>query len=330
MNVDFVRHLPAPIRRAMYFSLQAAIGSRIGPAWREFQAWERLTPEQLNQAVEQKLLKLLDHATQHSELYRNLDLARRSSEKAVEWLQRFPILSRVTVREQFQKIVTDNLRSEITSPDSVSRRRYDWLVVKTGGSTGMPTTVVHDATARDWGRCTRLYAARQCGFPLGTPYFRLWGSEQDLLKQQVSLQQGMLRNLLGELPINAFRAKEVDLKNHLQTMLAHPHIQHLMSYVDAAAILAEFAQERGLPLPKFKTIMSCAGTLTPEFRKTLEQGFGADVFDKYGSRECCDMACECRYHTGLHVLSPNAYLEIVDESGRSCPPGQTGRILVTL
>jgi phenylacetate-CoA ligase len=42
------------------------------------------------------------------------------------------------------------------------------------------------------------------------------------------------------------------------------------------------------------------------------------------------MACECAYHTGLHVFSPHLYLEIVDEDGHACLPGQVGRLQVTL
>lgn len=330
MNVDWLTRLPAPARRALYFGLQTLIGSRVSATWRAFRAWERFTPEQFRAAVDAKLATLLTGATIQSEYYRELGLKRGANESAREWLRHFPTLGRVQLRENFARLVSDSLRGEITGPDSVSRRRYDWLVVKTGGTTGVPTSVVHDANARDWGRATRLYAARLCGFPLGTRYFRLWGSEADLLKQQTGLQPRVLCNLLGEVPLNAFKAREADLRQHLATLRAHPDIHHLMSYVDAAASLAMFVQEHHLPRPRFKTIQACAGTVTAEFRRVLEETFAAEVFDKYGSRECCDMACECNQHTGLHVFSPNVFLEIVDDAGCACPPGKPGRILVTL
>ncbi|MBI3850105.1 MAG: phenylacetate--CoA ligase family protein [Verrucomicrobia bacterium] len=330
MNVEWLARLPAPLRRALYFGLQSAIGSRVWSAWREFLAWERLTPDQLNQAVEQKLDLVLTTAAKNSEYYRNLSLFRRSGESVQSWLRRFPTLSRTKLREHFSRLVSDTLRGEITSPESVSRRHYDWLIVKTGGTTGVPTTVAHDANARDWGRATRLYAARLCGFPFGTPYFRLWGSEQDLLGEQASIQQCILRGLLAEVPMNAFRSREVELRQHLDTIHAHPQIQHLMTYVDAAVSLATFIHDQNISPPSFKTIMACAGTVTPEFRRILETTFAAEVFDKFGSRECCDMACECSQHTGLHVFSPNVFLEIVDENGVECPPGKPGRILVTM
>lgn len=330
MNVDWICKLPAPVRAVAYFGLQRAIGSDILRAWREFQAWERFSREELESAIETRLGQLLDSAVTHSEHYRELGLERRPRERASEFIGRFPILTRETVRSRFPQLVIDAYRGQIRSPDSVSGKRYDWLVVKTGGTTGVPTAVIHDAACRDSGRATRLYSQRLCGFPLGTPYFRLWGSEQDLLQQKEKTDRRVLRNLLGEVPMNAFRAKEAELQHHLEVMRAHPEIHHMMAYVDASVSLATYIEARGWAAPKLKTIMACAGTVTPEWRSILERTFGAEVFDKYGSRECSDIACECSAHAGLHIYSPHVYVEIVDADGQPCGPGQTGRILVTL
>ncbi|MBI3307419.1 MAG: hypothetical protein HYZ84_06425 [Candidatus Omnitrophica bacterium] len=331
MNIiNGLSYLPRSMRQQLYFGIQTVIGSRVRPVWEEFLSWERLTPAELDQAVEKKLSNILEAATTGSEYYRNFNLPRRSGETARQWLKQFPILERLKVRENFTSIVRDDLRSQITSREVNSPAGYSWLMVKTGGTTGMPTTVVHDANTRDWGRATRLYGLKQCGFPLGKPYIKLWGSERDLLQQQISLQQRVLQALHAEIPLNAFRAREEDLQRHLKVMLAHPEIKHLMSYVDAAASLAIFIRDKNLRVPKFETIMACAGTVTPGYRALLEETFSAEVFDKYGSRDCCDLACECKSHTGLHVYSPQAVIEIVDEQGRECAPGQSGRILVTM
>jgi len=330
LNVDWIAHLPGPMRAAGYFALQRLIGSRIGAAWRDFQRWTQLTPAGLDAAVEARLDRALAHAVRDSEHYRRLGLSRRPGESAPAFLSRFPILDREQLRDNFTRIVVDRLRPEVTGPDSRSRKRYDWLVVKTGGTTGTPTAVIHDAWFRDCGRATRLFSQRLCGFPLGTRYFRLWGSEQDLMQSAEKLDRRLLRNLLGEVPMNAFRAKEAELEQHLATLRAYPDIHHLMAYVDAAASLAMFVEERRLAAPALKTIMACAGTVTQEWRTLLTRVFRADVLDKYGSRECADIACECSAHTGLHIYSPNVFVEVVDDNGRACPPGTTGRVLVTL
>lgn len=328
--MKWLRVLPSPVRRMLYFLLQALIGSHIYRVWKEFLSWERMSDGELEQAVEKKLSKVLENAVLNSEYYRRMDLPRRPGETAKNWLKRFPVLERPLVREHFSSIVIDVLRPEIPSAEVKSPQKYSWLIVKTGGTTGVPTTVVHDANTRDWGRVTRLYGLKQCGFPLGTPYIRLWGSEQDLLKQEISVQQKVLRALHGEVPLNAFKAREEDLKKHLEVMSAHSEIKNLMAYVDAAAGLAMFIRDKNLPAPVFETVMACAGTVTPEYRKLLEETFSAEVFDKYGSRDCCDLACECSQHKGMHIYSPQAFIEIVDENGNECPPGKQGRILVTM
>lgn len=330
MNVDWLSRLPAPARVALYFTLQQAIGSKILARWREFQAWTRFSSAELDRAIEKRLSKLLSHALNESAFYRRLGLLPDSRERAAHFLKRFPILTREQIRDQFSELVIDSLKHEIASPASVASKRYDWLVVKTGGTTGTPTSVVHDAVFRDWGRTTRLFAQALCGFPLGTRFFRLWGSEQDLMQQQEKFDRRVLRNLLGEIPMNAFRAREAELAQHHRSILSDSTIHHLMAYVDAAVSLATFIEDRNLPRPKLRTIMACAGTVTQEWRQILERVFGAEVFDKYGSRECADIACECSSHNGLHVFSPSVFVEVVDDDGRESPPGQTGRILVTL
>jgi phenylacetate-CoA ligase len=330
LNVEWLSHLPPPVRRGLYFGLQRAIGSRIGPVWREFQSWAGLAPQALKQRVEEKLEETLSGALAHSAYYRELGLVRRTGETATEFLRRFPPLTRELIRNRFTDLVADHLRGEITSPESVSPRRYDWVVVKTGGTTGNPTTVVHDARARDWGRATRLFAAWQCGFPLGARSFRLWGSETDLLQTRLRFSLRVQQALLGSIPMNAFRSHKSDLQRHYELMRAHPEIDCMEAYVDAAVILALHIQSAKLPPPRLRSIMACAGTVTAEWRRVLEETFHAEVFDKYGSRECSDMACECRRHQGLHVYCPSVFLEVVDATGQPCPPGVTGRILVTM
>ncbi len=330
MSVDWLYHLPAPVRRGLYFGLQRAVGSRIGPVWREYLSWVQLSEEELQERVERKLRDTLGGALAHNAYYRKLGLQPRPGESARELLGRFPVLTRETIRSAFTSLVADPLRAAIASPESVSGRRYDWLVVKTGGTTGLPTAVVHDARGRDWGRATRLFAARLCGQPLGTRYFRLWGSEADLLKTRLSLILRAQQALLGYVPLNAFRSRHQDLQEHYDTIRRHPEITCMEAYVDAAVILAGHIRRQNLPPPRLRSIMASAGTVTPEWRQVLQETFGAEVFDKYGSRECCDIACECHAHQGLHIHSPNVFVEVVDAAGQPCAPGQTGRLLVTL
>jgi hypothetical protein len=141
LNVEWISSCPAPVRIGGYFTLQRLIGSRIFQTWREWQKWERLSASELDDAVESRLSRLLAKANRESEYYRKLGLQRTPDETAEQFLARFPILGREQVRSCFCELVIDSLRNEIVSSDSCSKKRYDWLVVKTGGTTGVPTAV---------------------------------------------------------------------------------------------------------------------------------------------------------------------------------------------
>ncbi len=240
-------------------------------------------------------------------------------------LEDFPVLTKAAVRDHFR-----DLMSPEVSAGYEGRRRagYSWIEVKTGGSTGQPTTVVHDARLRDYGRAARLYSQRLCGFPFGTPYFRLWGCMKEINQMRDSAACRLTRLLAGERLLNAFRMSEARMREYLAIM-GRSRVRHMMAYVDCAAELARFAREMRIPVRPLQSLMACAGTVTPDCRGLIESVFGCKLHNKYGSRECAEIACECR-HGRMHIYANHVLLEVVDEQGRAVPPGTAGRILVTL
>lgn len=70
---------------------------------------------------------------------------------------------------------------------------------------------------------------------------------------------------------------------------------------------------------------------TEEFRRQMEQTWGAKLIDGYGSNECvCAIASECLYGEGLHVAEADLWMEIIDpRSGKAVADGQEGEVAVT-
>src|SRR5207247_10941713 len=118
LNVDWLFHLPAPARRALYFGLQRLIGSHIWARWQELKSWEKFSANELNFKVDQRLDRLLSGATTHSSYYRELGLSCRPRENARQRLRRFPVLTREIMRARFADLLADSLRNQITSPAS--------------------------------------------------------------------------------------------------------------------------------------------------------------------------------------------------------------------
>lgn len=308
-------------RALAYFSFHRLIGSSVEACYKEMLRLEGSSTLELARVQNERLEKLLHFAVQNVPFYRDRVPAKKNLA-----LADFPILTKDDLKEYFLELMTSELRSEYVS--GKHSRGYSWVKVQTGGSTGVPTTVIHDANYRDRGRAGRLYAQALCGFPLGTPYYRLWGSMQDINQARISRVQRILKLLHNEATLNAFLMDSQRMRSYLQ-VLSGSRTEHLMGYVDAVVQLAEFARDHKIPVRPLKSIMSCAGTLTEDSRRFLELAFGARVHNFYGSRECASIACECE-HGGQHIFTNQVYLEIVDEEGRPVQTERSGRILLTL
>jgi phenylacetate-CoA ligase len=303
-----------------YFAAQGLMGSRVAHYYREFLHLQHLPPEELRSLQQFRLAATLQHAKETVPFYRSLPGADARE------LTSFGILTKDGIRENFEQLMAPRLLQEYKGGSS--RWRYGWALVKTGGSTGMPTSVIHTPEYRDRGRASRLFSQYLCGFPVGTPYFRLWGSMQEINHARDSIQQRVMRWLLNEKLLNAFQMSETDMRAYI-TAVNDAGIDHMMAYTDAAHELARFCQRKSLKVRPLRSLMACAGTVTEDFRAQCQSVFQCRVHNKYGSRDCADIACECD-RGRLHIYTNNVFVEIVDERGNSVPSGQPGRILITL
>jgi len=91
-----------------------------------------------------------------------------------------------------------------------------------------------------------------------------------------------------------------------------------------------FIQNHNLPIYSPRGIMTSACVLFPETRKNIEDVFRTTVFNRYGSREVGDIACNCDKSIGLHLIHDIHYSEIVDDEGREVKTGESGNIIITL
>jgi phenylacetate-CoA ligase len=307
------------ISQRILFSLHRLIGSDLQGHYREFIRLSQGSPAEIAKIRDERLERLLNYAARRVPYY-------RERVSPGDGLDRFPILSKNDLHISFQQLKSPGLFSD--SRHRTSGRGYSWTEVRSGGTTGAPVRVIHDREFRDRGRASRLFSKYLCGFPYGTPHYYLWGSVPELKHQAEGPMKRLDQALAGTVPINAFRMNEEHMRLSLQQMISHP-LPHLMTYVDAAERLVQCARLHGLPMPRFHSIMACAGTVFEGNRRLLTDAFGGKVHNKYGSRECTDMVCE-NSSGELLIFANHVLLEVVDDSGRAVAEGQSGRILVTL
>lgn len=113
------------------------------------------------------------------------------------------------------------------------------------------------------------------------------------------------------------------------TWLVRENPDYLLTHPTNILRVATYCIENNIKIPNLKQINTLSEILRPETRDLCREAWGVEITDNYSSREIGYMALQCPEHTHYHVQSEGVFLEVVDDNGKPCKPGQIGRILVT-
>lgn len=228
-------------------------------------------------------------------------------------LEDAPILTRSLLQEHLDQLVCESLPP--------AQRLYD----ASGGSTGAPVRVVHDAAYRTATFASEVWLLEQWGLRPWERTAYLWGD--DRAARAVPWKERLARRLLGRRHLNAFALDEARLAAFADELERFRPVV-VQGYAGALDLFAGHLRRTGRRLPPPRLVRSAAETLRPEARARIEAALGAPVRDVYGSRESAGLAAQC-LHGGFHVLEHAKVLEVLDDDGRAAPPGRPGRVLVT-
>lgn len=303
-------------RERLYFGIHhLMVGSTLG------QEYARIVREdksrQTSAITEGLLAGIIHHSLEHVPYYRQSvpvegDGASMDPQKL---LARFPILTKDIIRQHL-----DELRS-----DDLSQRK--WAYNTSGGSTGEPVKFIQDRHFMDRQTAIQWLSFNWAGRHLGQPAIHFWGSERDILYHSEKLDRRIILSITNDRYFNTFRMTPDQIREYLQ-IINQTSPRLIVAYAQSMFDLARFAEKEGIAMEP-QTVMTSAETLYPAIRQTIESVFHCRVFNRYGSREAGDIACECSEHTGMHVFPWGNYVEIVDDKGQPVPAGTEGNILVT-
>jgi phenylacetate-CoA ligase len=158
---------------------------------------------------------------------------------------------------------------------------------------------------------------------------KLWGSSRDILKSGQGFKGYLRQQLSGVTTLSAYRMSTKNINKYVQRINnIKPCL--ILAYTSSIDELARSIQKHHLSIYSPKAIMTSAGVLFPEVRARIERVFKAPVFNRYGTREVGDIACNCEKNQGLHIIPGIHYIEILDNRSKEAKPGETGEIVVTL
>jgi len=254
-----------------------------------------------------RLRRILEHARDNVPYYADL-IPNGPLSNPFETLGELPLLSKQVIRSNFSRLQSCDIRSR------------NWHFNTSGGSTGIPVRLIQDTGHTARSHAITLLFSHLAGRDYGQPQVVLWGSERDILENGEGVGAWIRSRVSNTTMVNAFRMTREVMTDLIEMLNRRPpHL--LLAYAQSAYEVATFAEREHIPVRPQRAVMTSAGTLYPFIREKIERVFGCRVFNLYGSREVCDMACEIPQCEGLWVAPWGVHIEVVDDAGNPCRTG---------
>ena len=104
---------------------------------------------------------------------------------------------------------------------------------------------------------------------------------------------------------------------------------YLLTYPSVLGELVRLSTARGIRIPGLVQARTLSEIVTPELRRACREAWNVPVADIYSAEEVGYIASQCPDHDHYHLQAENVLVEVIDENGRECTPGDVGRVVVT-
>lgn len=296
-------------------ALPDAEGARVLALQYQFAQSERWSPAQLRAMQFAQIGRLLRHARDTVPFYRDrlagLDLDGALDEPA---FARIPLLARSDIQDHHDALIS------CAVPADHGRIRGG----QSSGSTGRPIRFLHtELNGMFWRAFTlreHLWQRRDFSGRLGSIRSRVdqavtpgWGPSTDGL----------------------FATGPATMLNTLRPVheqagwLMHENPDYLICVASNLLELARYCARHGLRPSRLREVRSYGEALHPEARAMVRRAWDVPLTDIYSCSEIGYLALQCPRHEHYHVQAEGVHIEILDEKGRPCAPGETGRVVIT-
>ena len=276
------------------------------------------TVEENREIQRKKLYKLIKYADQNIPYYKKMIKEHNiqfSEDTIFDDIKKFPLLTKDSIRNHFDGLY--------------KFRDSTYYTNSSGGSTGEPVKLYQDKYYLEWVIATKILFAEWAGRRIGDPMVRISASLSDALRGGQNFKGYLRQKFYGVTVLNSNRITDKSMHEFVQK-INHIKPGFILTYTSSIDTLACFIQKNNISIHSPRAIMTTASVLHPEIQKKIEKVFRAIVFNRYGSREVGDIACNCEKSSGLHLIPDIHYLEVVDNKGKEVALGKTGNIIITL
>jgi phenylacetate-CoA ligase len=103
----------------------------------------------------------------------------------------------------------------------------------------------------------------------------------------------------------------------------------LIAHAGVLGGLVDIWEKNGFNLPELKHIKSMGDNCHDDLRARIRAVTGLSPEDNYSCSEVGCIAIQCPVSGQYHIMSETLIVEVLDSNGRSCQPGEIGRVVVT-
>lgn len=285
----------------------------------EFSQW--IEPASLLEMQLRQMKGVVEHAVKQVPFYSNrLDITlTEKSSIDIETFKSVPLLIRADVQQYGDKLRAQTLPSKDHSP--LNR-------IQTSGSTGMPIVAYGTAmtrlfwqafSLRDhlWHRRDmrkKIVAIRpEIGADKPVVEFTNWGRFMDSI-----YVTGPSAVLNSSIPIEEQAA-----------WLGAQQAAYVLSLPTNIKELVKYFAVNNLSMPALEEIRTYGEVADPDVYELVSREWKVPVHDMYSCQEAGYIALQCHEYGRYHIQSENLLVEILNEKGEWCSPGEMGRVVIT-
>jgi phenylacetate-CoA ligase len=278
---------------------------------------ERRPLEVLKAEQKVALRRMLQYAGDNVPYYRRLFRILNfdpSNFRNLEELQQLPILTKETVKNHYDELVSSRIR------------RIPHIEETTGGSTGTPMKYLVSQRDRMLGGALLYRGWGYAGYELGDRMVFLAGMSLgvDPRRQLLKSAHEFFRNIRK---LSTLSMGEQEMQGFVDVIQSF-RPRFIRGYASSVYAFARWALHNDVRLPPAKAVFTTSEKLYPRMRDTIAGVFSCDVFDGYGLYDGGLTAFECAEHRGMHIDMERSVMELVADDGQQLESGQ-GRIIAT-
>lgn len=309
---------------------QAAILMALRSQYAESQWW---SSEQIEFAQFQQLSILADHAARtvpfHAERLAGIGYTPGESLSPGMW-RRLPVLTRDVVRDQEHRLKASSYPPSFGTATEVT----------SGGSTGIPVRVLKTAVDGLMWQAAHVREFEWNGIDFGLEIANLRGASalyRSLKESPLTLHDagGMIgpdwgppASLLWKTGMMGIVEQYEPLEKQAGYLIKRRPGYLIMRPAGLRLLLCYF-RENGLKLDSLRSVWTMSESVDDGLRELCREIFGCPVFSNYSSNETGYIAIQCPKGTNYHVVAESALVEVINQHGEACAPGEIGRVIVT-